>query len=687
MELVFKDILGNANVGDMTWIHSSGTQAIILDMVSGSDVELGLSLINSYLHENQERNAFEASKLINDLNTLFLENHVQGVLGVITKNNNMLSFDVVGNLRLYKVKDSLTVSDYIGLENQPTSVLGFNTNLLVNQFEIEIDDNELYVLTTDGVSVELAQSDDLSYSSFQSGNLRSLFLPYVKDQDWSALIFPLSKLRSYFDDSWPYNPFVGEQEDLPHERRGLSEIATELFSSKHFDGFRIVSSPPILKKESSLLFDGLIVHPFGVIPIEIKDHHGDVVISMDSSDKKSFFVKNEIGNSQFTNPVHKMRDGLRILGDLNVFSSLIPELKRSGLIIFTSSSVEVKCLYESKEWDTPFIEAGEVIVAKTNNFVEALLKTYKKRFGKKLKPKLSDADINRIVKSLTILKPSFDSETVLIGDYECSSSPMEKESSDYYQVFPALSYDEPLWAKCFTFDQLGNLERQAEIQSLGREAQTLIRLGRHRIPGIQYCYGKEVSGEKLYVFLESVPEQNLQDWMSLNPSRNQKIEMLLRIAEILKGIHSVGGDQQKIIHRAINPHNIRIDSTGSPVLINFELCQIETVATLPINARRTFEQNYQAAEVNSPGKNLTYAADIYSLGLIAIEMLSGELPFKESPKEMLMKSKRRAFWLSLCQKMQIPEKDVEFLQRILHLNEGYRPNINQVIETFEKWKK
>jgi hypothetical protein len=654
-------------------------------MVSGSDVQKGLSLINNYLHENQTHETFDASNLIDDLNLVFIKNQVQAVLGVITKHHNNLLFNVVGNLRLYRVTDSIHVSSYIDLENQPTSVLGFNECLSVNQFEIKIEDDELYVLTTDGVSIELAQSSDLKYASFQSGNLHSLFLPYVLDHDWSALIFPLSKIRSYSDDSWPYNPFVGVQEEMPHERRGLSEIASELFSSQYFDGFRIVSSPPILKNQSSLLFDGLIVHPYGVLPIELKDHHGEVVISMDSSDRKAFFVKNEIGNSSFTNPVHKMREGLRVLGDLNVFSTLIPELKRNGLIVFTSSSVDVKCLYQGKESETPFIEAGEVIVAKTNNLVEALLSSYKKRFGKKLKPKLSDADINTIVKALTELKPSFDSDKILIGDYECSNSIMDKESSDYYEVFQAWSYDENLWAKCFAFDQLGSLERRAEIQSLGREAQTLNRLGRHRIPGIQYCYGKEVSEEKLYVFLEAAPEQNLQDWMTLKPSRNQKIEMLLRVGEILKGIQSVG-NQQKIIHRAINPHNIRVDESGSPVLINFELCQIETVATLPINARRTFEQNYQAAEVNSPGKELTYAADIFSLGLISVEMLSGELPFKESPKEMLMKGKRKAFWLSICQNMEVPDKDAEFVQRILHVNEVFRPSIDQVIEKFKEWK-
>lgn len=685
MELVFKDIRGKKNVGDLTWIHSSGKQSIIVDMVSGSDVELGLNLINNYLHENQNENVFDASKLIASLNLIFIQNHVQAVIGVITKINNILLFNVVGNLRLYKVKDSITVSKFINLENQPTSVIGYDENLPVNHFQIEIEDNELYVLTTDGVSIDLAHNSNLRYTSFQSGSLHSLFLPYVKDQDWSVLVFPLSKLRSFSDDSWPYNPFIGTQEDRPHERRGLSEIATELFNSKHFEGFRIVSSPPILKKESSLLFDGLIVHPFGVLPIELKDHHGEIVISMDSKSRESFFVKNDIGNSQFTNPVHKMRDGLRIFGDLQALGTLIHESKRNGLIVFTSSLVDVKCLYRGKEWDTPFIEAGEVIVAKTDNLVEALLRLYKRTSGKKLKPKLSDADINRIVKSLTDLKPSFDGEKVLIGDYECSTSQIVNESSDYYQIFQAWSYDEPLWAKCFTFDQLGSLERQAEIQSLGREAQTLNRLGRHRIPGIQYCYGKEVSAEKLYVFLESAPEQDLQDWLDLEPSRNQKIEMLINIAKILKGIQSAGG-QQKIIHRAINPHNIRVDELGAPVLINFELCQIETVATLPINARRTFEHKYQADEVNSPGKELTYSADIYSLGLIAVEMLTEELPFKESPKEILMKGRRRGFWPSLCQNMGIPGQDVEFIQRILHLNEGCRPNIDLVIETFKEWK-
>ncbi|WP_407647997.1 protein kinase domain-containing protein [Endozoicomonas gorgoniicola] len=204
-----------------------------------------------------------------------------------------------------------------------------------------------------------------------------------------------------------------------------------------------------------------------------------------------------------------------------------------------------------------------------------------------------------------------------------------------------------------------------------------------RLHGVQYYCGKEVTDDHLYIFLEPAPELNLTEWAKNKPSRQEITSLLLSVAEILKNIQTVG--EPAIIHRAINPENIRIDENGQPMLINFELCQLETVATLPINARRTFAQQYQAPEVNEPGQTLTYAADIYSLGLIAFQMLAGNLPFEDSSKELIAKGRRPVFWNRLCKELDIDKSNAQFLQRLLHSVAKHRPGINEVIEVFKSW--
>ncbi len=110
------------------------------------------------------------------------------------------------------------------------------------------------------------------------------------------------------------------------------------------------------------------------------------------------------------------------------------------------------------------------------------------------------------------------------------------------------------------------------------------------------------------------------------------------------------------------------------------------VATLPLNARRTFEQKYQAPEVNEPGQSLTFSSDIFSLGLVVFYSLSGELPFEQSTKELVSKGRRPAYWKQLCQKLELSGQYAEFWQRILHVTPKYRQTIEQVIEVLKTWK-
>ncbi len=173
-------------------------------------------------------------------------------------------------------------------------------------------------------------------------------------------------------------------------------------------------------------------------------------------------------------------------------------------------------------------------------------------------------------------------------------------------------------------------------------------------------------------------------WLQTQPAKEARLNVLIAIAETMKQIQSVG--EPEIIHRAINLSNIRVGDDSNPILINFELCQQEMVATLPLNARRTFEQKYQAPEVNEPGQSLTFAADIFSFGLIILFSLTGELPFEQSAKELVTKGRRPVFWKQLCQKLDISTTHTEFWQRILHVTPKYRPTIEQVLEVLKTWK-
>lgn len=496
------------------------------------------------------------------------------------------------------------------------------------------------------------------------------------------LMFPMSTTQTFVDSHWPYNPFVGPQEEREHERRALGELASALFTVPQFNGFRIVACPPLLTANSSRLFDGLLIYPFGVMPLELKDHHGQITLNIDS--RNGMQVNNDLGCTSFANPVHKLREGLRPFADLAMLKPLDPMLKNAAAVVFTSANANVACLYNGEAFAMPFTQAGEVMVTSTATFTTMLLRHCKARFGKKLVARLSEADINRLVArfSESTVEPPLD-EYVWLDDYQCGTQPLLAESTDYYQVFLGKDYETPIWVKAFKFDHLSSVHRQSEMQMIGRESRILNRLG--KTTGVQYCYGKHATDDKLYIFLEAAPQQNLTLWLQSNPSREARLTLLLALCNILAEIQQLQGPA--VIHRAINPNNIRVKADGSPLLINFELCQFESVATLPITARRTFEQKYQAPEVNQPGQTLTFAADIFSIGVLACLLLSGKLPFNESAKELLARGRRPQFWGHLCQLLEIDPKasNVDFLQRILHNTPEYRPTITQTIEAVKSW--
>ncbi|WP_252179482.1 NERD domain-containing protein kinase family protein [Endozoicomonas sp. 4G] len=683
MELHFQSVLGKENIGDFTWIHQTGCQAILADMVSGTDVNQGLLILRNWLNEQQDNEVFNPFSLIKHIHTLFQSENIQAAFGVITKSDFGYIFHHVGNLRLFSVSKSVSLHPDSAIHCQPTAVLGQPSCPSVEERHLKPQDEELLMLTSDGLDFSTLCAAEIDYHTLRSGNLYRQFLPAVADNDWSALIFPVCKTQTYIRSEWPYNPFVGPQEDRFHERRGLSELATSLFSCRQFDGFRIVSCPPILSDSSSRLFDGLLIYPYGVIPLELKDHHGDIKIDVSTSKRQSLYITNNRGTRSFPNPIHKLREGLRRFGDLPALKALDPLLKNTGIVVFTSPNASVKCIYNDEIYHTPFTQAGEVLIAENKNISEALISFCKKRFGKKLKARLDESEINRIVDLLVSTPPIQQKNRHWVGDYQCSETENIKESTDYYKVYEAWEDSELSWAKCFSFDHLSSVHRQAEIQSLGREAQILNRLGKKRLHGVQYYCGKEVTEDHLYIFLEPAPELNLTEWTNKKTSRQEIISMLVSLARILESIQSVG--EPAIIHRAINPDNIRIGDDGKPMLINFELCQLETLATLPINARRTFAQRYQAPEVNEPGQTLTYSADIYSLGLIAFQLLSGHLPFKDSSKELIAKGRRPIFWNSLCKDLGVDKSNAQFLQRILHTIARHRPDIKEVIEVFRSW--
>lgn len=161
------------------------------------------------------------------------------------------------------------------------------------------------------------------------------------------------------------------------------------------------------------------------------------------------------------------------------------------------------------------------------------------------------------------------------------------------------------------------------------EAQVLYKLGNHdRIPQL-FAYFEE--NQEFYLVQEFIEGRNLSEELtqaSLNPGRlseDEVISLLQEILEILDFVH-----QQNVIHRDVNPQNIiRRDSDSKLFLIDFGA--VKEITTQIINSQTN---NGLSVSIGTPGYmpseqahgNPKPSSDIYAVGMIGIQAITGELP-------------------------------------------------------------
>src|SRR5262249_2974880 len=163
----------------------------------------------------------------------------------------------------------------------------------------------------------------------------------------------------------------------------------------------------------------------------------------------------------------------------------------------------------------------------------------------------------------------------------------------------------------------------AFAERFSREARTLARLNHPEIVCV-HDFGE--AGGHYFLLMEFVDGANLRQLLMtgrLQP--RQALPIVAQISQALQYAH-----EQGVIHRDIKPENILLDKRGRVKIADFGLAKLLGRArneyTLTGSRQVMGTIDYMAPEQRSKPQEVDHRADIYSLGVVFYEMLTGELP-------------------------------------------------------------
>lgn len=204
------------------------------------------------------------------------------------------------------------------------------------------------------------------------------------------------------------------------------------------------------------------------------------------------------------------------------------------------------------------------------------------------------------------------------------------------------------------------------IRRFRREAQSAASLSHPNVVSI-YDVGQEEDTH--YIVMEYIEGHNLNEIIHERAplQADEAVRIAMQICDALEHAH-----QNHIIHRDIKPHNILIGKNGRVKVTDFGIARAVTSSTITQTGSVVGSVHYFSPE-HAKGISTGEKSDLYSLGIVLYQMLTGKLPFfGESPISVALKHLQEEFEEPRKVNPHIPQSVENVILRAMRKNPNER---------------